>query len=222
MLWRRGLHLARHAVQPFGEQRAQRPARAVAAEHVQIVNVNVALAVRLADVGRIHMREPVIGRDLARHVQDEAAQRIALVGVGVHPPVGAREVFVDGALHVHQRLRVGPQRGAALAVGHVGARGGHVARGNERLLHHVLNLLDVRRAARPAVGQHAARLIGQERGLRIAELARGRARAGNGRADAAGVKNSALAVALDDGSGHGRRGSAGCRRGHGSDLPEKR
>ena len=74
-----------------------------------------------------------------------AVQRIALVGV--HPPVGAREVFVDGALHVHQRLRVGPQRGAALAA-----------------------------------GQHAARLIGQEHGLRVvAELARGRARAGNGR-----------------------------------------
>ena len=40
-----------------------------------------------ADVGRVHVAEPVVGDDLARGLQDQAAQRVALVRVGVHPPV---------------------------------------------------------------------------------------------------------------------------------------
>ena len=74
--------------EPLVQQRAQRPARAVAAEHVEVVDVDVAIAVRLADLRRVHVRQPVVGRDLARHVQDQPAQRVALVGVRVHAPVG--------------------------------------------------------------------------------------------------------------------------------------
>ena len=57
VLGRPRLHLAGHAVQPLVQQRAQRPARAVAAEHVEVVDVDVAIAVRLADLRRVDVRQ---------------------------------------------------------------------------------------------------------------------------------------------------------------------
>ncbi|MPM85041.1 hypothetical protein SDC9_132118 [bioreactor metagenome] len=206
MLRRPRLHLARHAVQPLVRQRAQRPAGAVAAEHVEVVDVDVAIAVRLADLGCVDVREPVVRRHLACHVQDQPAQRVALVGVGVHTPIGAREVFVDGAFHVHQRLPVGPQRGVALAVGHVGARGLQVVGGDQRLLHHVLNLLDGRRLAAEAVDQHLGGLGRQQLRFLLAELAGGAAGARDGRANAVRVERGAGAIALDHVARQGGQG----------------
>jgi hypothetical protein len=72
------------------------------------------------------------------------AQGIALVGVGVDPPVLAVQVFVDGGFHVHQGLAVGAQLGVLLAVDDVGAGGLQVVGGDQGLLHHVLDLLDGR------------------------------------------------------------------------------
>ncbi len=200
---RPGLDLAGHAVQAFVEQRAQRPAGAVAAEHVEVVDVDVAIAVRLADLGRVDVREPVVGRDLARHVEDQAAERIALVGVGVDAPVGAGEVFVDGAFHVHQRLVVGAQGGVAVAVGDVGTGRGQVVGGDQGLLDHVLDLLDARRLAMEAVDQHLAHLRGQQGGFVGRKFAGGGACALDGEADLAGVKRGALCAALDDLAGQG-------------------
>ena len=97
--------------------------------------------------------------------EDQPAQRIALVGIGVHAPVGLREVFVDGAFHIHQRLPVGAQRGVLLAVDDVGARGGQVVGGDQRLLGHVLDLLHRRRFAMEAVDQHLGDLRGEQRGF---------------------------------------------------------
>ena len=42
------------------------------------------------------MFEPVVGDDLARRVQDQATERVPLVGVGVDSPVGAVEVLLHG------------------------------------------------------------------------------------------------------------------------------
>ena len=176
------------------------------------MDVEVAAAVRLADLGRVDMREPVVGRDLARHVQDQPAQRIALVGVSVHAPVGAREVFVDGALHIHQRLPVGPQRGVLLTVDDVGARGGQVVGGDQRLLGHVLDLLYRGRLAMEAVDQHLGDLGGEQRGFFGAVFPRGLARAGQCGADAFCVKRNALTAAQNDLAGQGDKG--GC---HGFD-----
>ena len=212
VLGRPRLHLAGHAVQALVQQRAQRPARAVAAEHVEVVDVDVAIAVRLADLRRVHVRQPVVGRDLARHVQDQPAQRVALVGIRAHAPVGAREVFVDGAFHIHQRLLVRPQRGVLLAVDDVGARRGQVVGGDQRLLGHVLDLLHRGRLAMKAVDQHLGDLRGEQRGFFGAIFPRGLARAGQCGADAFCVKRNALTAAQNDLAGQGDKG--GC---HGFD-----
>ena len=162
------------------------------------MNVQVATAVRFADLGRVDMRQPVVRRDLARHVEDQAAQRIALVGVGVDAPVGARQVFVDRRFHIDQRLFVGAQRGVAFAVHDVAARRAQVVGGNQGLLDHVLDLFDAGRLAMKAVHQHLADLGGEQRRLVGAEFAAGRARALKRRADFFCVKSGALAAALGD------------------------
>ena len=75
-MWRGGfaLDLARHAVQALSQQHAQRPAGAVAGQHVKVVDVNIAITVGLAHFRRIDVVEPVVGHHLARHVENEAAQ----------------------------------------------------------------------------------------------------------------------------------------------------
>ncbi|MCY1371133.1 hypothetical protein D9M69_582650 [compost metagenome] len=159
--------------------------------------MDVALAVRLPDLGRVHVREPVVGRDLAGHVQDQPAQGIALVGVGVHTPVGAREVFVDRGFHVHQGLAVGAQAGVLLAVDDVGARRLEMVGRDQRLLDHVLHLLDVRRLAAKPVDQHLDDLRTQQRGFRVVELAARGPGAGQCRANLVCVERLALTTSLD-------------------------
>ena len=98
VLGRARLDLAGDAVEALGEERAQGPARAVAGEHVEVVDVEVAAAVRLASLGRVDVAQPVVGDDLARGVEDEPAERVALVGVRVDAPVAAVQVLLDGCL----------------------------------------------------------------------------------------------------------------------------
>ena len=88
---------ATNTVETFLDEALERPAGAVSGEHVEVVDVVVALAVRGANLGGVDVFEPVVGDDLARRVQDKASERIPLVRVGVHPPVGAVEVLLHGS-----------------------------------------------------------------------------------------------------------------------------
>ncbi len=63
-----------NAVEPLVQQRAQRPAGAVAGEHVQVVDMQIAFAVRRADLRAVDLVQPVVGGDLARHVEDQPTQ----------------------------------------------------------------------------------------------------------------------------------------------------
>ena len=84
------------AVEALLEEVLEGPAGAVAGEHVQVVDVEVRVAVGLAGDRRVDLAEPVVGDDLAGGVEHHPAQRVALVGVGVDAPVGAVEVLGDG------------------------------------------------------------------------------------------------------------------------------
>ena len=198
MLRRPGLDLAGHAVQTLGQQDAQRPAGAIAGEHVEVVNVDVALAMGAADLRRVDMRQPVIGHHLARHVEDQPAERIALVGVGVHPPVGAVEVFIDRVGDVDHRLAVAAQLVALLAIDDIGPRRGEMIGRDQRLLDDVLDLLDVRRLLGEAVSDDLDRLDRKPFGLLVVELARRLAGARDRRADFVAVEGRRNAIALDD------------------------
>ncbi len=194
---RPGLDLARHAVQAFVQQRAQRPAGAVAGQHVEVVDVDVALAVRGAGLGRIDVRQPVVGGDLAGDVEDQPAERIALVGVGIDPPVGAGEVFVDRAFDIDLHLALAAQRRVPFAVDDVGARGGGEAVGDQRFLDHVLDLLDADRLIAEAMGEHAQHPFGETDRFVVAVFAAGPARTAQRGTDLAGIESGATAVALD-------------------------
>ena len=87
---------AAHTVEALLDEALEGPARAVPGEHVEVVDVVVALAVRGADLGSVDVFKPVVGDDLARRVQDQATERVPLVGVGVDSPVGAVEVLLHG------------------------------------------------------------------------------------------------------------------------------
>ena len=210
VLGRSRLDLAGHAVEALGDQRAERPASAVAGEHVEVVDVDVALAVRRADLGRIDVREPVVRDDLAGDVEDETAERVALVGVGVDAPVGLLQVLVHRRLDLDDGLLVRAQPRALLAVDDVGARGREVVRADEHLLDDVLDLLDVGVGLGEAVTEHLDGLGGEQPGLVGAELTGRGTGALDRRADLLGVEGRRVAVASDDGGRHAR-GSGGHR-----------
>ena len=92
-----GFDFSGYAIEPFIQESAQGPAGAVTREHVQIVDVQVSLTVCLTDGFGVHMAEPVVGNHLARAVQNQSAQRVALVGIGLDAPVLAVQIFGNGA-----------------------------------------------------------------------------------------------------------------------------
>jgi len=145
-----------------------------------------------------NVRQPVVGDQLAGDIQDQPAQRVALVGVGLHPPVAAVEVVVDRGGHVHQRLLRPAQLGVLFAVDDVGARGGHVVGADQHLLDHVLDLLDRRRLAGEAVAQHLDRLDRQQFGFISTEGTGCLAGALDRRADAGAVERYRRPIAGHD------------------------
>ena len=90
-----GFGFAGNTVETFVQQIFQRPAGAIGSQHIQIMNMNVAVAVRFADFGRINMAQPVVGGYLAGNVQNQTAVGIALIGIGINAPVKFFEVFVN-------------------------------------------------------------------------------------------------------------------------------
>ena len=160
--------------------------------------MDVAVAVRLADLARVDVREPVVRDDLARDVEDEPAERVALVGVGVDAPVGTGEVLVHRALDLDDGALVLAQAGALLAVDDVGARRREVVGADEHLLDDVLDLLDVRRRIGEAVREHLERLLGEQVGLVAVELVGGLARALDRRADLLQLERRDLTGTRDD------------------------
>ena len=62
------------AVEALLEEVLERPAGAVASEHVQVVDVEIRVAVGLAGDGRVDLAEPVVGDDLAGGVEHHPAQ----------------------------------------------------------------------------------------------------------------------------------------------------
>ena len=75
MLWRFGMHLARHAGDSLSDQRQQRPAGTIPCQHIQIMNMDQAAVMRFLDRGIIDLAKPVISGD----------------GTGIGPPTEYNE-----------------------------------------------------------------------------------------------------------------------------------
>ena len=74
--------------------------------------------------------------------------------------------------------------------------------GDQALLDHVLDALDVRRRVAEAVDQHLHHLGGQQIGFGLAEFAAGLPGPQEGRTDFRRIESRPLAVALDDFAWH--------------------
>jgi hypothetical protein len=144
------------------------------------------------------MVQPVVGDHLPGDIQDQPPEGVPLVGVGADPPVGLFQVFVHRRSHIDDRFAVLAELVVLLAIDDVRPGGPQVVRRDQDLLHHVLDVLDVRRPGAVFVPEHLQRLGGQQGGFRGVEIACGPPRAPDGGEDLFGVEGRRAAVAFHD------------------------
>ena len=137
----RGVDLARNSETLLYEL-AQAPAGAVAGEHAQVMQVNIAVAVRVSDLLIVYFAEPVVRGDGAGVREDKSADGIGDGGVFFDAPVLDVEVLVDSLLIIEVRGLGVAQLLALLAVEDVGLCDRLVAAAGEHRLDAVLNILD--------------------------------------------------------------------------------
>jgi hypothetical protein len=148
------------------------------------------------DLRRIDVRQPVVGDDLAGDVEDQPAERIALVGLD--PPIGAVDVFVDRRGHVDPCAPVFAQAPVLVAVSYVGAKGAQVVGLDQHLFDDVLYLFDRRIGTREAVAQHLQHALREQFGLVFVEFPRSLSGARERHGDAPRLEGCAASVTLDD------------------------
>ena len=124
------------------DELAQTPTGAVPGEHAQIVQVQVAVAVRVGDLLIVDLAEPVVGGDGAGVGEDEAADGIGDGGILLHAPVLDVEVLVHGLFIVEVGGLGVAQLLALLAVKDIGLGDGLIPAAGEHGLHAVLNILN--------------------------------------------------------------------------------
>lgn len=115
MAGRPAVYAAAHAVEPFIQKVAQAPARAVARQAVQVVNVVVPFPMGGAFPCGIDLVQPIVGDHLASGVVDQPGIGICGVGVGGDAPVALADVFLHRQLAVHIRI-AGIQAGNLFAL----------------------------------------------------------------------------------------------------------
>ena len=86
VLRRAGFDFVRNAIKALGEKLTQRPPRAVAGKHVEIVHMKIRVPVCLPDQGWINVIEPIVRGQFPCGVQDHPAEGIALVRIRAHLP----------------------------------------------------------------------------------------------------------------------------------------
>lgn len=88
------------------------------------------------------MRKPVVGDYLARNVESQSSQRIALVSVGLDAPIGPIHVFVDRGGDIHQCFAVFAQPLVLSPISDIGTESTQVIGVDQRLFNDVLYLFD--------------------------------------------------------------------------------
>ena len=116
--------------------------------------MQIRLAVGLADGFAVDLVQPVVGGDLARHIQHQPAQGVALIGVGLDSPVFTVEVFVHGSGDLDHRPAVAAQAPVLFAVDDVGAHGEEKTGVHQHPFDTVLDLLDMQSWQPFQTGEH--------------------------------------------------------------------
>jgi len=140
VLRRLALYLARHPAKPADQEIAQVPPTAVHGEDVQVMDVDVAVEVRLAHLLGIEAVQPISAVDGGKDVIVEPLKREAHVRVLVDPPVKVLEIAFDQLVGVDQGANVA-QLAVEIAIEDIrlGRLGMPVL--DQRALHQVLDLL---------------------------------------------------------------------------------
>jgi len=154
-----------------------------------------ARTVRITDLGRIDMVEPVIGHHLAGSIQDHPAQTPALIGVGMHAPVGLVEVFVNARFDIDHGAHVVAQTSVLAAVGDISARGLEVVQGEQGFFDRILDQLDRWRDIVRQLRHHQLRKFSSL--VRI-EFTRNRARLDERFGDFACIERNDTPIAFQD------------------------
>ena len=142
MARRGGVDLARNA-ETLLDELLQTPAGAVAGEHAQIVQMQIAVAVGVGNLFVVHLAQPVVGGDRAGVREDETADGVGDGGVFLYTPVVDLEIVIDGLLIVEYRVAHGAEILVLLAVENVRLGNVFVAAAGEDALNAVLDILDV-------------------------------------------------------------------------------
>ena len=95
MSCRAGGDLSGNAAKAFFDELLQAPSGAVAGEHGQVMDVNIAVAVCFCDLFIIHFAQPVVRGNGAGVGQDQSADGIGHGGVLLHTPVQLAQIAVD-------------------------------------------------------------------------------------------------------------------------------
>jgi hypothetical protein len=98
--------LAVHASKPSQEKVLEVPAYTVGSKIPKIVDVHVAVDVRVPYFRRIDLVQPVPAHDAGRKVHVESLKRVAGIGILVDAPVQFLQVFLDCLAGVEKRLEV--------------------------------------------------------------------------------------------------------------------
>jgi len=89
------------------------------------------------------MTQPVIGDHFARGVQYQTAERVSLVGIGIHAPVRLIEIFIHGRGHINQGAFVLPEFVVLFAVNDIGTCSLHVVGRDQNLFGDILHGFNV-------------------------------------------------------------------------------
>ena len=68
--------------------------------------MNITITVCFADIGRIYMAQPVIGRNFSGYIKNKTAIRISLVGICINTPVESFQIFIDRTFYINNHLLV--------------------------------------------------------------------------------------------------------------------
>ena len=138
---RGGIYLARNA-EALLDQLLEAPAGTVAGEHAQIVQVQVAVAVGIADLLVVNLAEPVVCGDSSGVRKDKAADRISDGRVFLDAPVENVYIAVDGLFIVKVGVFHIAQFLALLTIKYICLCNTLIATARQDRLDAVLNILD--------------------------------------------------------------------------------
>ena len=104
------------------------------------MDMDIGLSVSVADFRRINIVEPIVGHDFTGNVKNQTAQRIALVGIGIHTPIQMLQILIHGAFDIHETATGIASLCTLFAINNISTQSLTESGIKERVFYGVLNL----------------------------------------------------------------------------------